>query len=38
MNEKEYREFADNNFIPIIREESGKILIEKIKQINPKNI
>lgn len=38
MNEKEYREFARINFVPIVRPKTSEILIEKIKEINPKNI
>ena len=38
MNEQEIRRFAKENFIPIVREKTSKILIEKVKEINPKNI
>ncbi len=38
MNEQEYREFARVNFVPIVRPKTSEILIEKIKEINPKNI
>lgn len=38
MNEQEYREFARINFVPIVRPKTSEILIEKIKEINPKNI
>ena len=38
MNEQEYREFAKVNFVPIVRPKTSEILIEKIKEINPKNI
>lgn len=38
MNEQEYREFARANFVPIVRPKTSEILIEKIKEINPKNI
>ena len=38
MNEQEYREFARINFVPIVRPKTSEILIEKKKEINPKNI
>lgn len=38
MDEIKIREFAKENFIPIVREKTSKLLIEKIKEINPKTI
>jgi len=38
MIESEIREFAKENFVPIVRPKTKELLIEKIKEINPKNI
>lgn len=38
MDENKIRKFAKENFIPIVRVETSKLLVEKIKEINPKNI
>lgn len=38
MNEQEFREFARVNYVPIVRPQTSKLLIEKIKEINPKSI
>lgn len=38
MNELEMREFARKNFVPIVREKTSKLLVQKIKEINPSNI
>ncbi len=38
MKENEIREFAKENFIPIVRPNTGKLLIEKVKEINPSQI
>lgn len=35
---QEFREWAINNKIPIVREQTEKLLIDKIKEINPKKI
>ena len=32
------RQFAKENFVPIVREKTAELLIEKIKEVNPKNI
>lgn len=38
MNEQKFREFAKENFVPIVRIETSKLLVEKIKEIKPTNI
>lgn len=38
MNEIEIRKFAKENYIPIVRPQTCKLLIEKIKEIKPKSI
>ena len=38
MDEKEFRTYAKDNFVPIVRPKTSKILIEKVKAINPKKI
>ncbi len=38
MNEKEFREYAKANFVPIVRPKTSELLVEKIRKINPKNI
>lgn len=38
MNEEKFREFAEKNYIPVVRKQTSKLLIEKIKEINPKSI
>lgn len=38
MNEIEMREFAKANFVPIVREKTSKLLVEKIKEVNPSSI
>lgn len=32
------RQFAKENFVPIVREKTAELLVEKIKEVNPKNI
>ena len=38
MNETKMRKFAQDNFVPIVRPETSKLLIENVKEINPKSI
>lgn len=38
MIESEIRDFAKQNYVPIVRPETSKLLVEKIKKINPSNI
>ena len=38
MNEEAFREFAEKNYVPVVRKQTSKLLLEKIKQINPKQI
>ncbi len=38
MIEKEIREFAKENYIPIVREKTCELLVEKIKEVNPSKI
>ena len=35
---KRLRQFAKENFVPIVREKTAELLVEKIKEVNPKNI
>ena len=38
MIESEIREFAKDNFIPIVRPKTSELLIEKVKEVDPNNI
>mgnify|MGYP003571377965 CR=1 FL=1 len=38
MIDSEYREYAKINFVPIVREKTRDLLMEKIKEINPQKI
>ena len=38
MEEKDIREFARKNYVPIVRPKTLEILIEEIKKNNPKTI
>ena len=37
MDEKEFRTYAKDNFVPIVRPKTSKILIEKVKELANKN-
>jgi len=38
MIEENLREFAKQNFVPIVREKTSKLLVENVKQLNPSSI
>jgi len=38
MIERQMREFAKENFVPIVREETSKLLIDNVKEVKPNSI